>query len=359
MTTPPPHAFRTGRPETDAQIQALVRDLGNTFHQQLLAEMLTATVKLGEDHASTLDLKLLASALKELRYAFKVFQPYRSVRKVAMFGSARTTATQPSYRMAQEFARLLAQSGWMIITGAASGIMRAGQEGAGSEASFGLNIRLPFEQEANPVIAGDEKLVNFKYFFTRKLLFVKESHATVLFPGGFGTLDEGFECLTLAQTGKNAPRPIVMVDVPRGTYWRSLDRFFRRHLTPRMIDPADHAIYDIVTSAAAARDVILDFYSTYHSLRFVQGLLVIRLQRPLPEAAVARLNREFGDVLDRGRITAGDALPAEVEVHDEETLPRLLLAFNRRHFGRLHQLIHRINALGRAPEPPRPARRRR
>ena len=346
-----PHSFRTSRPEIDAQIRGLVSNLDSTFHRQLLADMITAIVKLGEDQASTIDLKLLTAALKELRYAFKVFHPYREVRKVALFGSARTPSTRPAYRLARQFARLMVQSHWMIITGAASGIMRAGQEGAGSEASFGLNIRLPFEQEANPVIAGDEKLINFKYFFTRKLLFVKESHATVLFPGGFGTLDEGFECLTLAQTGKTEPRPIVMVDVPRGTYWRSLDRFFRRHLAPAMIDPADHAVYHIVTSAEAAREIILAFYSTYHSIRFVHELLVVRLQRALPPAAIERLNREFADLLDRGRIVPASALPIEVEERDHETLPRLVLQFNRRHYGRLSQFIHRINALGGAATP--------
>ena len=347
-----PHSFRTGHPEIDVQIEQLVTHLGSPFHQQLLAETITAIYKLGEDQAPTLDLKLLTTTVKELRYAFKVFLPYRHVRKVAVFGSARTPATRPSYRLAQQFARLMVEAGWMIITGAASGIMRAGQEGAGSQASFGLNIRLPFEQEANPVIAHDKKLVNFKYFFTRKLLFVKESHATVLFPGGFGTLDEGFECLTLAQTGKTEPRPIVMVECGRGAYWRPLDQFFRRQLVAGgMIDRADDAIYRIVRSAEEARDVVLQFYSTYHSLRYVKDLLVLRLHHALPPEAVARLNREFQDVLVRGRITSGSALPVEAYEHDQPALPRLLLQFNRQHFGRLYQLIHRINALGAGPRP--------
>ena len=345
--TAPQHLFRTGRPEIDEQIRQLVSRLGDPFHQQLLGELVTAIYKLGDEQAPVADLKLLTSAVKELRYAFKVFQPYRDIRKVAVFGSARTPRGAPSYRLARTFARLMVESGWMIITGAASGIMRAGQEGAGSQASFGLNIRLPFEQAANPVIAHDTKLINFKYFFTRKLLFVKESHATVLFPGGFGTLDEGFECLTLAQTGKSAPRPIVMVDMPGGGYWRAMDRFFRRHLTGGgMIDAADHALYEVVDSPAAARDAVLRFYAVYHSIRFVRETLVVRLTRALPEAAVTALNREFKDILSSGKIVAGGALPVEAAEHDHAELPRLLLTFNRRNFGRLYQCLRRINALG-------------
>ena len=351
---PPPHSFRTGQPEVDAQIQRLVQELGSPFQQQLLAEAITAVYKLGQDQAPTIDLKIITTAIKELRHAFRVFRPYDAYRKVAIFGSARTPKRHPHYMLAKRFARLMVDAGWMVITGAASGIMGAGQEGAGRSASFGLNIRLPFEQEANPVIARDSKLINFKYFFTRKLLFVKGSDATVLFPGGFGTLDEGFECLTLAQTGKTEPRPIVMVDVPSGGYWRTLQRFLRTQLEAGgMIDPTDQAIYRVVPSPEAAREAVLSFFATYHSMRYVRELLVIRLQRPLPEAAVAALNREFRELLVRGRILAGAALPVEVYEQDHAALPRLLLQFNRRQYGRLYQLIHRINALGAPQAAPR------
>ena len=252
--------------------------------------------------------------------------------------------------MASEFGRLMAASGWMVITGAASGIMKAGHEGAGREASFGLNIRLPFEQEANPVIAKDRKLITCKYFFTRKLLFIKESHATALFPGGFGTLDEGFESLTLVQTGKSDPRPIVFVDVPRGSFWRPLLKFFDEQLAGQgMISSEDRSIYQVVRSAKDAAKVILDFYSTYHSLRYVGEHLVLRLQRPLPERAVAQLSREFRGMLHGGEIRQAGPLPQEADEPALHNLPRLVLRFNRRDYGRLTELIHRINTLGSSP----------
>src|SRR3989338_1667106 len=265
----------------------MLREVGDGFDRRLLAEMMSAVYRLGQDHASTGDLKILNTALKELRYAFKVFRPYRHVRKVATFGSSRVTRRHPAYAQASEFGRRMAKAGWMVITGAASGIMKAGHEGAGRTASFGLNIRLPFEQEANPVIARDQKLINCKYFFTRKLLFLKESHATVLFPGGFGTLDEGFESLTLVQTGKSDPRPIIFVDLPGGRFWQPLIKFFDRQLiTGGMVSPEERSIYQVVRSAQDAARVILDFYSTYHSLRYVGEQLVLRLHKPLPQGAV-------------------------------------------------------------------------
>jgi len=309
--------------------------------------MMATVYRLGAGHATTGDLKLLNAALKELRYAFSIFRPYRHVRKVATFGSSRLDRHHQAYPMASEFGRLMAKAGWMVITGAASGIMKAGHEGAGRAASIGLNIRLPFEQEANPVIAKDRKLITCKYFFTRKLLFIKESHATALFPGGFGTLDEGFESLTLVQTGKSDPRPIVFVDVPRGTFWRPLLNFFEEQLAGQgMISPEDRSIYQVVRSAKDAAQVILSFYSTYHSLRYVGEQLVLRLQRPLPDSAVARLSQEFRGMLQGGDIRQGGPLPQEADEPALSHLSRLILRFNRREYGRLTQLIHRINALG-------------
>ena len=265
-------------------------------------EMMVTVYRFGAGGATTGDLKLVNAALKELRYAFSIFRPYRHVRKVATFGSARLGRQHPAYAMASDFGRLMAKAGWMVITGAASGIMKAGHEGAGRTASFGLNIRLPFEQEANPVIAKDRKLISCKYFFTRKLLFIKESHATALFPGGFGTLDEGFESLTLVQTGKSDPRPIVFVDVPRGQFWRPLLKFFDEQLAGQgMISPEERSIYQVVRSAQDAARVILDFYSTYHSLRYVGEQLVLRLHKPLPQGAVTRLSREFRGILQSGQ----------------------------------------------------------
>ena len=214
-------------------------------------------------------------------------------------------------------------------------------------ASFGLNIRLPFEQAANPVIAKDTKLISCKYFFTRKLLFIKESHATALFPGGFGTLDEGFESLTLVQTGKSDPRPIIFVDTPRGKFWNPLLKFFRQQLLKGgMISAPESAIYEVVRSAEEAAQRILAFYAVYHSLRYAGGQLVIRLHHPLPEAAPAQLTTEFRDLLSAGAIRQGRALPEEADEPQLKDLPRLILKFNRQNFGRLVQLIHRINELG-------------
>ncbi len=334
----------------DAKIAELVAPLAEGMDRTLIAELVTSALRLGQDNASTIDLKIINSAVKELRYAFKLFGAYRHIRKVAVFGSARTPHTRTSYKMAQEFGRLMAKAGWMVITGAASGIMKAGHEGAGSAASFGLNIRLPFEQEANPVIAKDRKLVTCKYFFTRKLLFLKESSATVLFPGGFGTLDEGFECLTLVQTGKAEPRPIVFVDLPGGRFWKPLLDFIGRDMVREgMISPSDCAIYQVAHSAQEAADVVQRFYRIYHSMRYVERELVLRLNRPLPEAMVAKLSKEFKEILESGGIRQGGALPQEKQEQRDEPelqkLSRLILHFNRKDYGRLVEMIGRINAL--------------
>ncbi|PIQ83710.1 MAG: TIGR00730 family Rossman fold protein [Candidatus Omnitrophica bacterium CG11_big_fil_rev_8_21_14_0_20_63_9] len=345
---PPPRPYTTRNPVVDNAIASLVKSFGDEFDQRLLAETIVSIYRLGQDEASTGDLKLVNTALKELRYAFKIFRPYRHLRKVAMFGSARVSSRHPAYAMAKTFGRLMVDAGWTVITGAASGIMRAGHEGAGRIASFGLNIRLPFEQEANPVIAGDTKLVNFKYFFTRKLLFIKESHATALFPGGFGTLDEGFESLTLVQTGKSDPRPIVFVDTPRGTFWDPMLRFFEQQLIHGgMISASDRAIYQIARSPEEAAEHVLGFYRVYHSQRYVGDYLVLRLHRALDAASLRRLNQEFRDILRAGTaIRQGGALPQESDEPKLQDLPRLILKFTRKDFGRLVGLIHRINELG-------------
>lgn len=345
--TPARRPYSTGDASVDAQLAALVSRFGDELDRRLLAELMISAYRLGKDRASTGDLKILNTALKELRYAFSVFHPYRQIRKVAVFGSARLSSEHPAYAIAKTFGRLMAKAKWMVITGAASGIMRAGHEGAGRDASFGLNIRLPFEQEANEVIAKDEKLITCKYFFTRKLLFIKESHATTLFPGGFGTLDEGFESLTLVQTGKSDPRPIVFVETPAGDFWKPMLRFFHQQLDRGgMISPEDHAIYRVARSGEEAAEAILRFYSTYHSLRHVGERVVLRLQRALPDSVVEQLTREFHDLLVSGVISQGRALPEEADEPELQKLPRLVLRFARIHQGRLTELIHRINEYG-------------
>jgi uncharacterized protein (TIGR00730 family) len=349
MSSRPARTYTTHDTAIDAQIAQLLSSVKDDFDRRLLTELIISIYRLGQDGATTGDLKLINAAVKELRYAFKIFRPYRHRRKVATFGSARVSTAHPAYPMAKEFGRLMVKANWMVITGAASGIMQAGHEGAGHAASFGLNIRLPFEQEANVVIAKDPKLINCKYFFTRKLLFIKESHATVLFPGGFGTLDEGFESLTLAQTGKSDPRPVVFVDTPKGAFWDPLLKFFRKPLMSEgMISPADEAIYQVARSAQEAVDHIVRFYRIYHSIRYIGELLVIRLNQRLSPGGLAQLNREFSEVLTSGAIEQRAALPEETDEPALKALPRLVLQFNRQNYGRLHALIHRLNDLSAA-----------
>jgi len=299
------------------------------------------------DHANRGDVKLLSTALKELRYAFKVFAPYRHRRKVTIFGSARLGADHPAYQQAVAFGRRMAEAGFMVITGAASGIMEAGHVGAGRESSIGVNILLPFEQDANAVIAGDQKLMHLKYFFTRKLLFVKESDAVALFPGGFGTLDEGFEVLTLVQTGKSHIVPIVMVQEPGGDYWQPLQRIIEDVLLARgMISPADLALFKITDSVDQAVAEIAGFYRVYHSMRYVSGDLVLRLQRSLAEPFLERLRHEFADIIEAGTIEQTTALPAEANDAHLAALPRLRFRFDRKNLGRLRMLIDTINRDG-------------
>jgi hypothetical protein len=293
------------------------------------------------------DLKILNSALKELRWAFRVFRPYRHLRKVSIFGSARIKENDPDFVCAKTFGRLMAESGWMIITGASTGIMRAGHEGAGRQFSFGVNIKLPFEQAVNQIIENDRKLVHFKYFFTRKLIFVKESEAICLFPGGFGTLDEGFEVLTLVQTGKTHPRPIILIEHKNGKYWKLWMKFVKEGiLKRRMIEPADLSLIEVVGSVEEARDKIVQFYQNYHSLRFVGDKLVLRIQKPLSETNLKQLNMKFKDILIKGAIETSGPLAAESNDLDTSFLPRLVLYFNRKSWGRLRQMINLINIMG-------------
>lgn len=316
--------------------------------QRLIAEMTATAQGLGEDGASIGDLKIVNAALRELRSAFKLFAPYRHIRKVSTFGSARSRAGDPTFRLAEQFARRIADAGFMVITGAGGGIMEACQRGAGRERSFGVNITLPFEQQPNPVIHGDAKLMSFKYFFTRKLFFIKEAHAVVLFPGGFGTHDEGFEVLTLLQTGKSQPMPLVLLDIPRGTYWKTWQHYVHDHLLRRgLISEHDLALFKVTDSVEAAVNEITSYYLIYHSARYVRDLLVLRLQHRLSEARVAELGAEFADITSGEGIVQRGAFPVERDDPAILHLPRLVFRFNRANFGRLRVLIDRINT---APE---------
>lgn len=303
--------------------------------------------KLTSDQTSRGDLKILSRTLLELRYAFKVFSPYRHTRKVTVFGSARTPADQPAYQQAFEFGRAMAEHHWLVVTGAASGIMEAGHAGAGREHSMGLNILLPFEQSPNPIIAGDRKLVYMKYFFTRKLMFVKESDAFCLMPGGFGTLDEGLEVLTLLQTGKHDMMPVVLLDEPGGDYWKVFDDFVRQQLLGRgMISEEDLSLYRLTNQVDDAVQNILGFYRVYHSMRYVRASLVFRLQHSPSKELLEEINDRFQDILIDGRFAMGNPLPEERDESDLAALPRLIFHFNRRSFGRLRQLIDCINQGG-------------
>jgi uncharacterized protein (TIGR00730 family) len=310
----------------------------------LIEKIKQSADKLASDRTSRGDLKILSRTLRELRYAFKVFTPYRNCRKVTVFGSARVTAENPTYRQAVEFGRAMAAHDWLIVTGAASGIMEAGHVGAGREHSMGLNILLPLEQIANPVIAGDHKLVHMKYFFTRKLMFVKESHAICLLPGGFGTLDEGMEVLTLLQTGKRDMVPVVFLDEPGGNYWTSFRQFIEQTLLRRgMICPEDLILFRITDRVDEAVEEILGFFRVYHSMRYVRSNLVLRLTEAPGAELLEQINTGFSDLLSDGEFTAGGPLPEEKDEPELAELPRLVFPFNRRNYGRLRQLIDCLN----------------
>jgi uncharacterized protein (TIGR00730 family) len=300
--------------------------------------------KLAVDGSTRGDLKILSRTLRELRYAFKVFSPFRRQRKVTVFGSARTLPDEPAYIQAIDLGRVMAEAGWLVITGAASGIMEAGHRGAGREASMGLNIMLPFEQSANPVIAGDVKLVHMKYFFTRKLMFVKECDAVVCLPGGFGTLDEAMEVVTLLQTGKRDMIPVVLLDPPGGHYWQGLLDFVNNHmLKARMISPEDLHLFKLTDSFEAARDEVLQFFRVYHSMRYVKNELVLRLNEPPHPLLLEAINAEFTDMLTDGQFEIREALALERDETEIAHLPRLVFQFNRRNFGRLRLLIDALN----------------
>jgi len=327
-------------------IGALLDAPDDDLQAGLMKELLTGLIKLHDSHLDVLDIKIVNRAVKELRHAFGVFHNYRNRCKVSVFGSARTPSDDPNYRLAQQFGEAIVREGFMVITGGADGIMRAAQEGAGRENSFGINIMLPFEQGANTTIADDPKLITFKYFFTRKLMFQKEANAIALFPGGFGTHDEGFEILTLAQTGKSDPQPIVCLHAPGCDYWDDWAAFITKQFLKRnLINEEDLSLFTIVNSAEEAVAHILRFYRRYHSIRFVGRQLAMRLKTPISAEHVERLEQQFGDLLASGRYELRGPLEEELDEPSLQHLPRLVFHFNRRSAGRLRQLITHLNDL--------------
>jgi len=331
-------------PEREAAIEAFLTKFADCPDRDLLAEMMITVCRLAKDRTGRGELKLLSRALKELRYAFKIFRPYSDIRKVSIFGSSRTPIGAPEYVQADRFARRIRESNWMIITGAGDGIMRAGHHGATRQKSFGVAISLPFEQVTNAIIADDSKLVNFKYFFTRKLIFVKEAEAIVLFPGGFGTQDECFEAVTLVQTAKTTPIPIVMCEEPGGTYWQHWLQYIRAELLGHgMIDSTDLQLFQVFDHAEDAAAAVVNFYRRYHSLRYVDDRLVLRLNSPLSAETLSQINGRFADILTGGRFEPA-AGPIEGEHGVFPDKPRLVFSFDRRSTGRLRALIDAINA---------------
>ena len=338
------HFTRTNGP-ADQAIDDLLALAEGVRHPGIVREMILAALKAGQEANGKGGLKLMNSTLKEMRFTSKVFGPYGEVKKVTAFGSARTEPDEPIYKLAQNFGRKLAEEGYMVITGGGPGIMQAVNEGAGPEKSFGVNIRLPFEQQPNPVLVGNPRHIMYKYFFNRKVAFLKEADAVALFPGGFGTLDEAMETLTLLQTGKRAPMPLILIDEPGGSYWARWLKFVEKELLGQgYVSPSDFSLFERVDSVDRAVEGINRFYHRYHSLRYVNGLLVIRLTSTLDSERVAALQEQFKDILaPGGRIRSSDSLPEEADQVEIDHLPRLLIDFSRQDFGRLRELIDEIN----------------
>ncbi len=333
-------------PELKRRIQELIAFRGGGYNEESVADIIENALKLLKDVEDSGDVRVIQTATRELRYAFKLFAPYSDVRKVTIFGSARTQPTRTEYLQGVAFGKKIAQAGFMVITGAGGGIMQAGHEGAGPENSFGANIRLPWEQSANAVIREDKKLITFKYFFTRKLIFIRHSDAIALFPGGFGTMDEGYEALTLMQTGKSQLMPLVLVDRPGGTYWKTWDKHVREHLLrDQLISPDDLNLYQITDDPDQAVKIITRFYRNFHSSRFVKDLFVIRLKHAPSESAIAAMNEDFADIISGVPIKTISATAEEIEDRDHVELARIAFGFNRKDYGRLRQLIDVLNGV--------------
>ncbi|MDD2676913.1 MAG: LOG family protein [Methylacidiphilaceae bacterium] len=340
-------SYSTGEPALDKKIAALLEEAGIGSARREYFEMVATAIRFGRQATTPGDIRMINQVFKEIRYADAVFQPYRGVKKVTIFCSARLAAETPAWRMARRFAEQIAKASFMVLTGGGDGIMGAAQLGAGKERSFGLNIRLPCEQRPNEVIEGDRKLIFFRYFFTRKLYFVKESHAIALFPGGLGTMDECFEALTLMQTGKAPIVPMVFIDYPGGSYWSAFREFLQKELLSReLISEQDFHLFTFTDDLEEATQEIERFYYNFHSYRFVGELLALRIHRAPDDSALEAIRRDFADItVQPGSFAKTDALPAEANEQEILSLPRLCFPFDRRSYGRLRQLIDRLNAL--------------
>ena len=336
-------AYRTGSDQLDETIEGLIALAGSTDNNDIYREIMVTVMKLIQDKTDKADLKMLNSTFKELRYSMKIYKEYRDIPKVSVFGSARTKPEDPGYKQAKLFSQAIAQKGWMVINGAGPGIMQAATEGAGRDKAFGVNIRLPFEQKANVIIDGDKKLINFKNFFTRKLFFLREAQAIVLLPGGFGTLDEGYESLTLLQTGKTNPIPIVLLEGEGSDFWSEWVEFFHKHMIPRkLISEQDVNLFLKTSKVQVAVDEIINFYSNYQSMRYVRDLLVIRLKK-VTDKMIERANTEFSDLLIDGEFESSTPMPEESNEPELANLPRIKFRFKRSNFARLRVFINMLN----------------
>jgi hypothetical protein len=329
---------------TDELVEELVKIVG-VHHPGIIREMILSALAAGQDIDYLADLKLMRTTLKEMSFTSRLFGAHRERKKVTIFGSARTSSDAPIYQKCVQFARLLADRGYMVITGGGGGIMQAGNEGAGAENSFAVNIRLPHEQETNPVMSQSPNVITYKYFFNRKVAFLKEASAVALFPGGFGTLDEAMETLTLIQTGKNPPIPLVLIDEDDGDYWEHLLRFMKDPLLKRgLISGEDFSLFSITRDPVEAVAIIDSFYRVYHSMRFVGKTLVIRLNKPITREQIEILEAEFSEIKEpESRLQLTGPLPNEKDQPDLLPLPRLTFEFNRRSHGLLLAFIRRLN----------------
>lgn len=339
---------RLTEPALGKTIDLLIELAGGSpsAHADWYRDLLRAASRLISEDASRWDTKIATYTLTEMVRAFGWLKRYERRRKASVFGSARTQPDDPDYALAQEVGRRLVDEGFMVITGAGDGAMRAANEGAGVDDSLGFNIQLPFEQSANVVLADQPGLMEFRFFFIRKLFFVKESDAVIALPGGFGTGDELFEVLTLIQTGKTPIVPVVLVDTPGSGYWEAWREFVEGRLqSGGYISPADSSFYQIVHSAEDALDVICGFYKNYHSARWVNDHLHLRLKQPLAPEAVATLNEEFVDICRSGGFEMTVAASEEADEPELAQMPRLACHFDNHQFGRLRELIDRVNEL--------------
>jgi len=336
--------YRTGRTKLDDRIVTLIEDSKLVENTDLTFEMVVSALRLSIEDVERADLKLVNAALKELRYSFHVFATYRDIPKCSIFGSARTPPGHPAYEAAKLAGKAMADREWMVMTGAGPGVMAAGLEGAGMDNSFGINIELPFEASANEFIAGDPKLINFRYFFTRKVTFMKESAGFIALPGGIGTMDETYELLTLMQTGKSAIAPVVLLEPEGSTYWARWNDFVVGELLDGgYISEADMKLFIITESVEEAADEMTRFYKTYHSSRNVGSQLVLRLKREVSDAELDALNAEFTDIIEEGTIERIEATESEVRDDDHLDLHRIAFRFNNYGFARLRVLIDQLN----------------